>query len=398
MKKISALVFLPLLLIGQAAHGKGADVDTLLKEKKYLSAAREIRENAELFATPKGFMRFVDIVVTYRASTQNFHAFSMKDLEPGESLEDARRMAGATTLVEPDMEELLYERYAANPDSPEVNFAVGEYLSRMAECDCGQPKLFTGEAAYDVQYFNLALSKGIYDYWSLFRLGLEFHYAGDYAHAADMYRRARAENPAYIPASYNLGVVLLTAGDPAGARAEIEPILDKYPDDYRNSDVHHIMAKINLAQGMKKEAEEEFLKALRLNPTHEIAGPDYMDFLKKENRKDDYKKFVMSFLAADFSTPYTFNIYLDYIMKGKPDDFDRSVFGELEKLSFSESMKIGALNFNLGRLALFLGEKVKALDRFRLSKSTFEHMKNPPDGALAALNSLIEQTEKLLAK
>lgn len=394
--KISAAL-LALFLFAGASPAQDK-VDALVAGKKYLSAATQLKADTELFATPKGFARYVHLLIQYRAAESDFHAFSLRDLEKGETLSEVRRTPGALTLVEPDLEAAIYERLARNPDSPELNFATGEYLSRMAECECGTPRLFTGDATDDLAYFHKAAEKGVYDYWSLFRMGLEYHYAGDMAHASDLYGRALKENPAYTPASYNLAAVRLLSGDIPGARESIARALDKYPDSYRNSDTHHLMARIEEADGKPAEAEKEYLKALELNPVHESAGPDFLEFLKRQGRNGDYVKVAERFISSDLTTPYAFNVILDYLIQTGTGDADRELFAELEKKEFTEALKTGVFNYNLGRLALLLGQRAKALDRFRISLNAFEKMNNPPEGAADALRSLISQTEKTLGE
>lgn len=396
-KKAAALgaALLAALALAGAAEAKDR-VDDLVAGKKYLSAVTALKNDAGLFASPKGFARYVHLLIQYRAIDTNFHAFALRDLEKDEVLAEVRKMPGAATLVEPDLEAAIYERLAREPDSPELNFAAGEYLSRMAECECGAPKLFTGDGADDLAYFHKAAEKGVYDYWSLFRMGLEYHYAGDMAHASDLYVRALKENPSYTPAAYNLSVVRLLSGDLSGAREALARALDKYPDSYRNSDTHHIMARIEEADGKPEEAEKEYLKAIEMNPVHETAGPDFMEFLKRRGRNGDYVKMALRYLSADLSTPYAFNIFLDYLMKAGTGDADRELFAELEKREFAETLKTGVFNYNLGRFALLLGERAKALARFRISLGVFERMQNPPEGAVDALKSLVSQTEKTL--
>ena len=59
-------------------------IDTLIKEKKYLSAAEYIGADQGLMEKPAFFMKYINILTDYYAYTINGMIFAMKDLLPTE--------------------------------------------------------------------------------------------------------------------------------------------------------------------------------------------------------------------------------------------------------------------------------------------------------------------------
>jgi len=377
-----------LLLFAVASSAAESRTEELVKSGKYLTAVKALKDDPE-FATSKGFSRYVHLLLTYKASTSNFMAFAMRDPAAGESPKSPAEASGDAVIVETDLEARIFERLSEATEDPELNFAAGEYLSRLQECGCGEARHFTGGQASGEQYFQKAYDAGLFDGWSLFRLGLGRHMDGDFPAAVEFYEKSLVATPGYLPASYNMAVALFLSGDVDGALKTVGQVLDKYPDDSRNADAHHLLARIDEAKGNLPEAKVQYQKALELWPRHENAGPDYIAFLRRTGASEEYVAFVERFLGQDMARPNAFNNYLDFLMNAGATDSDRRVYADLALFSPEDNAKAGTFNYGMGRLALLLKEKEKAAAHYKKSLAAFTAMPSPPEGAIEALKSLL---------
>lgn len=372
-------------------HG---EIDRLLSQRKYLSAASYIEQRPELSRLPRFLRQLSHILVTDYAMTINFRMFALKDLKEGEDIERVRGTPGQYTLIGGDLERRLYDALAAHREDPDIQFAVGEYLSLGKACGCARPELFEGESANEFPYLERAHRAGIRDSWSLFRMGVH-HLSGtrpDLPRAVELFETSLKEKPDNVAAHYNAAIAYLLLEDFASAEKHSAAALGKYEDAMLDADTFNVHGKVEQALGKESAAEKSFERALALNPAHEGAFVALLSLLRSQKRFDDYGSRAAAFVALDYANTYPFGVYLDSVARAGFADADRLLGQRLAARSYAGPKEVGAVFYGLGRLAE-LGEDLPlAHQQYRKSLDALRKQEKPPAGSIEALTALVERT------
>jgi tetratricopeptide (TPR) repeat protein len=217
--------------------------------------------------------------------TLNFRMFALRDLEKGEELEKVRGAPGKYVMVGGDWEKTLHDAVEAKPDDPDIQFAVGEFLSRGKACGCAKPELFVGEGADEFPYFDRAYRAGISDYWSLFRMGVHHMSGGkpDLAKAVVLFEQSLKEKADHVATRYNAAVAHFWLKEYASARKHSAQAVGRYGTPQLDADTYNVHARVELSLGDAAAAEKAFRKALELRPPHEGAFTGLLALLGPES-------------------------------------------------------------------------------------------------------------------
>lgn len=364
-----------------------------MRDKQYLSAAQYISGHDELYRKPVWFRRYVHIVVNYYAMSINFQMFGLRDLKPGETIEQVRGQSGSYELLGVKLEDQLFERLQRSPGSADLNYAVGEYLSRQATCGCGTPLRFTGDKAHDFPYFDTAYRKGVKDGWSLFRMGLHYHASEppDLKRAAKLYERAVKLDPTLTAAHYNAGVAYFNNGQEQHALQHAKQALDGYSGDDLNADTHDLYGSILLDAKQPKPAEQHLKQALKLKSWHPHAFQTLLALYRQQKDPEAYRKLVLDYLGQDYSNSFMFNRYIEFLESDGMDTADHRLVADLGKRKYASAAEEGAVFYNLGRVAQARGETKEARTYWHRALRAMKKLKDPPEGAIPALEQLLRQ-------
>jgi len=372
--------------VAQAAFEKEeAEVRRLMEDAKYLSAASYIFERADLRAEPRFVRLFTYLLTTKYVVTINFSIFALKDLKKGERVEDYRGKQGTYQFVGGPLDEMLYEATKKNPESPHLNFALGEYLSRGQACGCRAAGPIKDLSGIETPYFLKAHQAGVTDDWSLFRLGVHHHGAGRLDEAIGFYKKSLALDPTQAAANYNLASAYYAKKDDKNALTYATKALGKYDNDDLNADTYHAYGAILAALKNDAGAEKSLEQALKLKPWHDQAFTEIIALYRRTKQNAKYLKRVQDYIALDYGNTYTFNVYINYLQKAGQTDLDRQIEQNLLALKLTEPKQNAALYFNLARMADSRDDKAEALLRYERSLAVLKTMKEPPEGAVAAV-------------
>jgi len=207
---------------------------------------------------------------------------------------------------------------------------------------------------------------------------------GRYSEAADAFRRALAQDPAFIHGRINLGRAQMLMKDFAGAIATFGEVLRSDPS---HAEVHNLLGNIYMNQGDLKKAEQHFTRAIAAQPNdthvHNSLGLLYEKLGKDDRALDEYRKVVA--VDPDYAEGYN-NMGLIYRKEGDPrkaiELFDQAIQADAE---FA-----GSYN-NMGLAYQDLGQTASARDAFDRG------LKVDPDNAVI-LNNLgtVDLAEKKL--
>lgn len=371
-----------------------SEIDGLVAKGKVLSAAQYIDGRPELRAQPRFLRQLSHILVTSYATTINFRLFALRDLAKGEDIEKIRGTPGEYTMIGKDLERTLQAALAERPDDPDIQFAVGEYLSRGNACGCLTPELFTGERADEFPYLERAHRGGIQDDWSLFRMGV--HYASerepDYGKAVAFFERSLELNPERVAAHYNAAVAWFRLGKPAAAREHSARALGRYGNRDLDADTYNVHARIEQALGHSAGAESAFRRALELRPAHEGAFRGLLHLLRAQDRLDDYRKLAAAFIALDYGNTWPLGVYVSCVQEAGVAEVDRALGRELAGREYGRPVEVGAVFYGLGKLAELDSDRALAHRHYRRSLDALRKLEKPPPGSIDALTGLVERT------
>ena len=358
------------------------------------ATAGTMLDTPEKLAKPKYLLAYTRLAVDDYAMTINFRLFALKDLAPGETVASIRGKPGQYKIMRGDLEDILHMAYQQKPDDPQVNYAVGYYLSRSDDCGCATFELFKGAASNDATYFLRAEQGGVKDAWSLFRIGVYYQQQDppDLGKAQNYYSRSLKLDPHNVDARYDLASTLLAKKQLVAAAAQAKLALDGYSDPKLNADTHALYCTILYAQGKLKEAETQCWRALALQDWHPQAFSILIQILRKRGQDKQYEEEVLKYIGLDYSNTFTFNVYMETLDSIGFSPVDARVEKSLLALKLSDK-ETGPLYFNLGKMAEMQHHKQEALRRYRISLAAMQRLPKPPHGAIDALNQLIAQLQ-----
>ncbi|MHB8455878.1 MAG: tetratricopeptide repeat protein [Acidiferrobacterales bacterium] len=378
--------------IAQAAFKKeDAEVKALIAAGKYQSAAKFINGHPDLMAQPQFVRLFTHLLTTQYVYSVNFSIFALKDLKKGERVEDFRGKPGRYQLVGGPLDELLYKQIRKNPDSPDLNYAVGEYLSRGEACGCraaGPLKDLSGD---DGTYFLKAYQAGVADGWSLFRIGMHQQMQGRLDDAITFYKKSLAREPGNIDATYNLAAVYYMKHDYGAARGYADKSVGKYRNVDLNADSYALQGMILAGLGNNAAAESSLEQALHLKSWHVQAFTALLALYRRTGQNDKYVQLAQHFIALDYANTYTFGAYIDYLKGAGETALDRKVERSLLALSLPDAQQIAAVYFGLGRMADMRNDKAEAVRRYQRSLAALKSLRKPPQGAIPAITQRIAE-------
>lgn len=393
-----ALVGCAALLLGSpvraAFEKEQTEMEELVAQRKYQSAAAYINDRPDLRSRPRFLREMSHILVTYYAMTVNFRIFALRDLEEGEELEKVRGAPGNYVMIGGDWEKKLHDAVAAQPDDPDIQFAVGEFLSRGKACGCAKPELFVRESADEFPYFERAYRAGIRDYWSLFRMGVH-HMSGekpDLAKAVELFGASLKEKPDHVATHYNAAIAYFWLKDYPSARKHSAQALGRYGQPDLDADTYNVHARIETALGDTAAAEKAFQRALELRPPHEGALTGLLALLRSQKRFDDYKRRAVAFIALDYGNTYPFGVYLGYVARAGLIGADGDLARELAAREYARPEEVGAVFYSLGQLAELASDRTLANKHYSRSLDALRKLEKPPKGSIEALTGLVERT------
>ena len=388
---LAAVLAAPGGLARAAFEKEEAELKALIDDARYLTAANYINDRPDLRAEPRFVRHYTHLLTTKYVYNINFSIFALKDLKKGERVEDVRGQGGMYQLLGGRLEEDLAEGLKHNPDSPDMNFAVGDYLSRAQTCGCREPGPVTGLGSDDGPYFLKAYQGGIADEWSLFRIGAHHQNAGRFDDAIGFYKKSLAIDPTPVAANYNLAAAYYAKEDDKNALTYAVKALGKYADSELNADTYHLHGVILVAMHDDAGAEKSLDQALALNPSHDQAFGNILALYRRTKQGDKYVKRVQDFIGLDYGNTYPFNVYVDFLRSAGQTDLDRKIEQHLLALELTEPKQTGALYFNLARMADIRNDKAEALRRYRRSLAALKAMKEPPEGAVPVVEGRIRE-------
>lgn len=398
MVALTIFVFAMLPLSANQEDTKSATAgkfDALIKDKKYLSAATLISNDRTLLDDSSLVRKYVDLLTDYYVITIGGRVFAMKDLEPGENIEDIRGKQGGYTMISGDVEKLVADKMKAQPESPEIQFAVGKYIAFRKTC-CGddwRDSPFKDPDKQEYDSFKFACDHKVFTWWSLFRMGV--HELGSSGDSLDLainhFKEAYSLNPDHLDTSYNLAVAYMMNKRYQESLVCVDRVVGRYVNPNLNADSYHLKGRVLYALGQKAEAASLYEKALEIVSWHGGAFWELLGLYREAGEKDKYFDLVLKSAARDYRNTLFLNYYVNFLSKNGVRPLDDELEEKLATLPLKTDEEVGAINFNLAKISLLKGDKKMAKERFQRALEALEKLKSPPPNAIEAIRSALRQ-------
>lgn len=380
-------------------------VDKLIKERKYRTAADFINKR-KLSRDPRFTRRYVHILARKYIATKKLYTFAIKDLKSDERLEKLRgkkyyfkggviKKRGFKTYIL-NMDKFLYQQLKKHPRSPDIQLAIGDYLSASVLCQCHSPKYFIGKK--DADFYARANNAGVYDNWSLLRIGYNLLYTGGKQgldKSIGFLKKSHELNPKANDVVYYLAIAYHFKRDLDNANRYASEALGKFTSPSRNADSYTLHGRINTDLGYYKLAEQSFRAALSYDKAHKGAFSGLLRLHLTEGENEKYTSEVKRYLAQNYSDKRLFNNYIYHLESYGMREIDRTLISSLATVKISKPMEIGVFNYGLGRIYQSLGQRKPARHHFLKSLGAFKSMRKPPRESVNAVNNSLLRLGKI---
>lgn len=397
----NSLLVIPMFLCGAyvtpalATYEKElATVDQWIKERKYQTAAEFIHRH-KLNRDPRFTRRYVHVLARRYVATTRFSTFLIKDLAPDEEVDSLRREKniaerGAVKKYVLDIDEFLYQQLKKYPESIDIQFAIGDYLSSYVQCRCHTTKYFHGKG--DAGFYVRAYDAGVYDDWSLLRIGRSLLYARNSetdGRAIGFLKMSHDLNPGDLYATYYLGVAYYHQRDLENANEYAARVLGKFASPVRNADAYDIYGQINRDLGRDEVAEESFRRALGYAKGHKESFSSLLRLYVANAENEKYRNEVKRYIAQDYADQELIGNYVYYLQKYGMSEVDSALVESLGSAAPGTPMEVGVLNFNLGFIYQNFGDAAKARQHYGKSLTGFQGIKEPPHDSIEEVHRML---------
>lgn len=391
-------------------------ITSYIDNKHYYSAFQFI-QNKNLLQQPVFTRRAIQILTRYSISINGFQSFIVKNIAPGETLNRLRqqstkisqKLSAAYQLkIKLDIDTLLYKQLNKYPKSPAIQFAIGDYLSFASLCRCHTSKFFKGKK--DSDFYTRAYNKGVYDAWSLYRMGMQGIYSRDKTSANNAIKSLKQSlamstkiNPSPQQINYLLAAAYYHRKDFNQANFHANNIIGQFDTAKNNAEAYTLYGRINSALGHFRVAKNSFRKAMGYMKHHHKLFSEVLLLHIKQGQKDNdpvtaakhYQSEVQKYLSENYAKQELYDHYSMHIDQHGMGQNDLKVLTILGGLTLANPQDMGMLNYNLGKLYYRYGRRTQAQKYSRKALQAFKTMPNPPQRVIKKINNMLYQLGSL---
>ncbi|SFQ66891.1 tetratricopeptide repeat protein [Hymenobacter arizonensis] len=262
-----------LLVLAQPASSQPGSTAALAQaaklegSKKYESAYQILDKADPKDQQPEVFLQKEKLLLDYYLLTLGFRGFALKDLAPGETVEQLRGKEGNYNMHLVDIPQRIGQLKKRFPQDYRLHKGLADYYYQMVMCHCGQ-----GDKT-DAELLNLVVKN--YEQAHAHQLGdFMSHYAVGYAHLVQNQaqlsvaplEKSIALNPQYPTSHYNLAYALLQLQKPAEATPHAQTAFQLYTEPDLKADAARMLGQLYSQQQQPAEARKMVQQSLELQP------------------------------------------------------------------------------------------------------------------------------------
>lgn len=266
---IGLLLFLALSSVVYA--NKTADVietaEKLIEKKQYYSAFKMLHDHDPDHSNVDIFLIKSRLALDYSAQNFMHHSFAFANLRPGQTLEDAKSVAGSVNLFNFRIDRILDRFLEEKPDDPRLNLLKGDlYFDIYRQHRSGWFLSPEEILSLSREGYDMAVDSAEDDCRTLLRMGETRSIQKDYATAERFFLRAVEINEKCGEAWYNLSLLNYTRKQYSDALDPALKALSVYDDPRHRSEASFLIAMIYESLNDPENALKYALKADSISP------------------------------------------------------------------------------------------------------------------------------------
>ena len=267
-----------MLALGLTAHLASAQTPAattltraaqLIKEQKYESAFDVLDKADPKNQQPELLLAKEKLVLDYYLISMGHQGFGLRDLAPGETVEQLRGKEGNYSMHLLNLPLELNRLQRKYPANYALSKGLGDYWYAVLSCGCGeQDKPEEQKLDLVLRYYNAAHAHGQADYNSYFGVGYAQLLRDQPAAASVAFEKSVALKADYPNSHYNLAYALWLLKKSAEGLPHAKTAYDLYAaEPRRQADAARLLGMLYEQQKKPVEAKASYQQSLALNPT-----------------------------------------------------------------------------------------------------------------------------------
>ncbi len=261
-----------LLLSSSMLHAQKCirQADKLIADKKYRSAWEVLDKEDPKNENPTIALAKTDLLLNNFINTVMHKVFTLKDLMPGEKVEDYRGKDVNGSLIKFDAEMIIDTLLKQHPKDYKLYEGLGNYYYQVflyfQENWIKKPEelvqLILGN-------YTIANEHGIHNYLVSYRIGFAQLFLQNFQEARKYFQEAARQNPKYPDAFYSLSYSNLQLNQIDSALLNANKAYELFTDSFNRSDVNLLRGMIYSTKNDTLSCLREYRAAAKLNPKNQ---------------------------------------------------------------------------------------------------------------------------------
>jgi tetratricopeptide (TPR) repeat protein len=388
--------FLFLLLISASVMGQKSvrEAHKLIDSRKYRSAWEVLDKADPKNEKPEIAIEKTNLVLSYFINTVMHQVFTLRDLLPGEKLEDLRGKDENGALIRFDPAAVLDTLLKKHPKEYTLYEALGNYYYEtfiiFQENWIKKPEELVNLITSN---YKEAFDHGLKTYKVCYRIGFSQLFLQRFPEAKKSFDQSIALNPKYPDAYYSLAYTCLQLNEVDSALNSANKAYELFADTFNHSDVNLLRGLIYSAKKDSIASVREYKAAATLNPKNQGIWQLYMKALLRYNHPDLHNVSSIYFDLDPRGGDTYSQIINGYFQSNKSKEI--LIFLDEKLKQFENDPEVtGNIRFYRAYIYVIMEDKVKAKADLLQAKTDFSKVFSPENEMFGSIEEALKELEK----
>ncbi|HEY8345190.1 MAG TPA: hypothetical protein VIL66_08390 [Bacillota bacterium] len=376
------------------------EAEELMEAGRYYTAFKLLNDSSWGTENPDIVLKKVEIALNYYVSSIAHETFGFKDLGAGEKISALRGQEGAYATYYFPISEVLHNLLHKYPEDWRIHKALGEYYFEVFQNYRGRWKKSDEEVLKLAdEHYRIAWEHGVYDFKSLFFLGLNQILQKNYDQAAVLLTEAlkcgEAAHPLYATANYNLAYAYLQRMEFAKGLKYAMNSYNLYQEPTDRADAARMVGILYRQLGDRSAAIKYFTTADQLTPGNYYNLMPLLELHLEDTRPAQANHIAERLFALQPASPNILSdIMTSYGRNGYSTEFI-NLCQHLTGIYAHNNEVLGNLYFHLGFCYYVLGKYTECRNSFLTSREHYLQCYLPNHEVFSVISDYLEHLEQL---